>query len=115
MQISPPILLTNVLIASSAIPDPCALGVILKIVAAVLSLVGIVSLVRIIAAGDEAIETGESRGLSVVRSGVVLAAAGEKKLRIQPRKIYLFDLMTGQPERLGSGIIVNGDPSPEWG
>jgi hypothetical protein len=51
----------------------------------------------------------------VVRSGVVLAAAGEKKLRIQPRKIYLFDLMTGQPERLGSGIIVNGDPSPEWG
>ena len=36
---------------------------ILKIVAAVLSLVGIVSLVRIIAAGDEAIETGEKAGL----------------------------------------------------
>lgn len=36
---------------------------ILKIVAAVLSLVGIVSLIRIIAAGDEAIETGEKAGL----------------------------------------------------
>lgn len=36
---------------------------ILKIVAALLSLVGIVSLVRIIAAGDEAIETGEKAGL----------------------------------------------------
>jgi len=36
---------------------------ILKIVAAVLSLAGIVSLVRIIAAGDEAIETGERSGL----------------------------------------------------
>ena len=36
---------------------------ILKIVAAVLSLVGIVSLVRIIAAGDGAIETGEKAGL----------------------------------------------------
>jgi len=36
---------------------------ILKIVALVLSLVGIVSLVRIIAAGDEAIESGERAGL----------------------------------------------------
>jgi hypothetical protein len=36
---------------------------ILKIVAAVLSLAGIISLVRIIAAGDEAIKTGESAGL----------------------------------------------------
>ncbi|WP_138432793.1 hypothetical protein [Winogradskyella algicola] len=36
---------------------------ILKIVAAILSLAGIVSLVRIIAAGDEAIKTGEKAGL----------------------------------------------------
>jgi protein-S-isoprenylcysteine O-methyltransferase Ste14 len=36
---------------------------ILKIVAAVLSLIGIVSLVRIIAAGDEAIKTGGEDGL----------------------------------------------------
>lgn len=36
---------------------------ILKIVAAVLSLAGIISLVRIIAAGDEAIKTGEDAGL----------------------------------------------------
>jgi hypothetical protein len=36
---------------------------ILKIVAAVLSLAGIISLIRIIAAGDEAIETGEKAGL----------------------------------------------------
>jgi hypothetical protein len=36
---------------------------ILKIVAAALSLAGIISLVRIIAAGDEAIKTGESAGL----------------------------------------------------
>jgi len=36
---------------------------ILKIVALFLSLVGIVSLVRIIAAGDEAIESGERAGL----------------------------------------------------
>ncbi|GAB5564734.1 MAG: hypothetical protein Wins2KO_17970 [Winogradskyella sp.] len=36
---------------------------ILKIVAIVLSLAGVVSLVRIIAAGDEAIETGEKAGL----------------------------------------------------
>jgi hypothetical protein len=36
---------------------------IFKIVAAVLSLVGIISLVRIIAAGDEAIKTGEDAGL----------------------------------------------------
>ena len=36
---------------------------ILKIVAAVLSLAGIISLVRIIAAGDEAIKTGESASL----------------------------------------------------
>ena len=36
---------------------------ILKIVAAVLSLVGIVSLVRIIAAGDEALKTGGEDGL----------------------------------------------------
>jgi len=36
---------------------------ILKIVAAVLSLAGIISLVRIISAGDEAIKTGESAGL----------------------------------------------------
>jgi protein-S-isoprenylcysteine O-methyltransferase Ste14 len=36
---------------------------ILKIVAAALSLAGIISLVRIMAAGDEAIKTGESAGL----------------------------------------------------
>ncbi|WP_426432187.1 hypothetical protein ACPX19_06390 [Winogradskyella sp. HB-48] len=36
---------------------------ILKIVAAILSLAGIISLVRIIAAGDEAIKTGEKAGL----------------------------------------------------
>jgi len=36
---------------------------ILKIVAAVLSLIGIVSLVRIIAAGDEALKTGGEDGL----------------------------------------------------
>lgn len=36
---------------------------ILKIVAALLSLAGIVSLVRIIAAGDDAIKTGEKAGL----------------------------------------------------
>jgi hypothetical protein len=36
---------------------------ILKIVAAILSLAGIVSLVRIIAAGDDAIKTGEKAGL----------------------------------------------------
>ena len=36
---------------------------ILKIVAAILSLAGIISLIRIIAAGDEAIETGEKAGL----------------------------------------------------
>jgi hypothetical protein len=36
---------------------------ILKIVAAFLSLAGIISLVRIIAAGDDAIKTGESAGL----------------------------------------------------
>ncbi len=36
---------------------------ILRIVAAVLSLAGIISLVRIIAAGDEAIKTGESASL----------------------------------------------------
>lgn len=36
---------------------------ILKIVAAVLSLAVIISLIRIIAAGDEAIETGEKAGL----------------------------------------------------
>ncbi len=36
---------------------------ILKIVAAILSLAGIVSLVRIIAAGDESIKTGENAGL----------------------------------------------------
>ena len=36
---------------------------ILKIVAAVLSLAGIISLIRIIVAGDEAIETGEKAGL----------------------------------------------------
>lgn len=36
---------------------------ILKILAAVLSLIGIVSLVRIIAAGDEAMESGEKAGL----------------------------------------------------
>lgn len=36
---------------------------ILRIVAAVLSLAGIISLVRIIAAGDEEIKTGESAGL----------------------------------------------------
>lgn len=36
---------------------------ILKIVAAVLSLVGIVSLIRIIAAGDEALKTGGEDGL----------------------------------------------------
>ena len=33
--ISPPILVTNVFIAASAIPEPCALGVILNMVAAV--------------------------------------------------------------------------------
>ena len=67
------------------------------------------------AEGIETIEAGEGRGLSVVRSGVVLASAREEKLRIQPREIYLFDLMAGQPEGLGSGIIVNGDPSTERG
>lgn len=36
---------------------------ILKIVAAILSLAGIISLVRIIAAGDDAIKTGEKAGL----------------------------------------------------
>lgn len=36
---------------------------ILKIIAAVLALIGIVSLVRILAAGDEAMETGEKAGL----------------------------------------------------
>ncbi|WP_179021183.1 hypothetical protein [Winogradskyella forsetii] len=36
---------------------------IFKIIAAVLSLFGIISLVRIIAAGDEAMETGEKAGL----------------------------------------------------
>ncbi|APY08187.1 hypothetical protein BWZ20_07675 [Winogradskyella sp. J14-2] len=36
---------------------------ILKIIAAILSLAGIVSLIRIIAAGDEAIKTGEKAGL----------------------------------------------------
>lgn len=36
---------------------------ILKIVVAVLSLIGIVSLVRIMAAGDEAMESGEQAGL----------------------------------------------------
>ncbi|NNE32561.1 MAG: hypothetical protein HKN40_09345 [Winogradskyella sp.] len=36
---------------------------ILKIIVAVLSLAGIISLVRIIAAGDEAIDTGEKAGL----------------------------------------------------
>ncbi len=67
------------------------------------------------AEGIETIEAGEGRGLSVVRSGVVLAPAGEKKLWIQPREIYLFDLMAGLTERLGSGIIVNCDPSTERG
>ena len=62
------------------------------------------------AEGVETIETGEDRGLSVVRSGVVLTSAREKKLRIQPREIYLFDLMAGLTERLGSGIIVKGNP-----
>jgi len=51
----------------------------------------------------------------VVRGSIVLAAAGEKKLRIQPREIELFDPVAGQPECLGSGIIVNGDPSTERG
>jgi hypothetical protein len=51
----------------------------------------------------------------VVRRGVVLAPAREKKLRIQPREIYLFDLMAGLTERLGSGIIVKGNPSTDRG
>ena len=67
------------------------------------------------AAGVETIEAGEGRGSSVVRRGVVLAPAREKKLRIQPREIYLFDLMAGLTERLGSGIIVKGNPSTDRG
>ena len=67
------------------------------------------------AAGVETIEAGEGRGSSVVRRDVVLAPAREKKLWIQPREIYLFDLMAGLTERLGSGIIVKGNPSTDRG
>ncbi len=67
------------------------------------------------AEGVETIKAGEGRGLSVLRSGVVLIPPREKKPWIQPREIYLFDLMAGLTERLSSGIIVNGNPSTDRG